>query len=42
MASMNVATDIMTLSLPLPLLWHLQINKVQKYQLIGIFLLGYL
>ena len=42
MASMNVATDIMTLSLPLPLLWHLQMNKMHKFQLIGIFLLGYL
>ena len=39
---MNVVTDIITLSLPLPLIWRLQINKLQKLQLIGIFLLGYL
>ena len=42
MASMNVVTDVITLSLPLPLLWRLRINKAQKFQLIGIFLLGYL
>ena len=40
--SLNVVTDIITLSLPLPLIWQLQINKVQKFQLFGTFLLGYL
>ncbi|KAK0511558.1 hypothetical protein JMJ35_006131 [Cladonia borealis] len=39
--SLNVVTDIITLSLPLPLIWRLQINKVQKFQLFGTFLLGY-
>ena len=42
MASMNVVTDVITLSLPLPQLWRLRIEKTQKFQLIGIFLLGYL
>lgn len=40
MASFNVITDVLTLFLPLPLLWRLQIDKERKYQLIGIFLLG--
>lgn len=40
MASLNVVTDVLTLFLPLPLLWRLQIDKERKYQLIGIFLLG--
>ncbi len=40
MASLNVVTDVVTLFLPLPLLWRLQIDKERKFQLIGIFLLG--
>ncbi|KAK3176963.1 hypothetical protein OEA41_008289 [Lepraria neglecta] len=31
---------MVTLCLPLPLLWRLQIDKERKYGLIGIFLLG--
>lgn len=40
MASFNVVTDIVTLCLPLPLLWRLQIDMERKLQLIGVFLLG--
>ena len=40
MASLNVVTDIVTLALPMPLLWRLQIDRQQKLQLMGIFLLG--
>ena len=40
MASLNVVTDILTLCLPLPFLWRLQIDMERKSQLIGVFLLG--
>ncbi|KAL9102359.1 MAG: hypothetical protein Q9163_002481 [Psora crenata] len=37
---LNFATDIMILCLPLPMIWSLNINKVQKASLTGIFMLG--
>ena len=40
MASFNVLTDIVTLFLPLPLVWRLQIDRERKFQLLGVFLLG--
>lgn len=40
MASFNVLTDLVTLCLPLPLVWRLQIDKERKFQLLGVFLLG--
>lgn len=40
MASFNVLTDVITLCLPLPLVWRLHIDKGRKYQLISVFLLG--
>ena len=36
----NIATDIAVLVLPLPWLWHLQMNLNRKLALSGIFLLG--
>ncbi|KAI4284402.1 MAG: hypothetical protein L6R38_001455 [Xanthoria sp. 2 TBL-2021] len=39
-ASLNVATDIVTLTLPLPLIWRLQLPRAQRLQVCGIFLLG--
>ena len=38
-ASLNVLTDIVTLYVPLPLLWRLQIDMERNVQLIGVFLL---
>lgn len=40
MASMNVLTDFLLLSLPLPQLWKLQMLLGTKLQLIGIFSIG--
>ena len=39
-AVFNAVTDATVLCLPLPILWHLQVNKTRRRQLIGIFLLG--
>lgn len=39
-SSLNVFTDVLTLCLPLPLLWRLKLPKEKKVQLTGIFLLG--
>lgn len=39
-AALNVATDFATLTLPLPLIWRLQLPTTQKLQVSGIFLLG--
>ncbi|KAL8819662.1 MAG: hypothetical protein Q9223_001958 [Gallowayella weberi] len=39
-AALNVATDFSTLTLPLPLIWGLQLPTAQKLQVSGIFLLG--
>ena len=39
-AALNVVTDFVVLTLPMPLLWHLQSSRKQRYQIMGIFLLG--
>ncbi|KAJ5337701.1 hypothetical protein N7452_004429 [Penicillium brevicompactum] len=41
-ASMNIATDIALLMLPMPLLSQLQLPRMQKFALIGIFAIGVL
>ena len=38
--SLNVVTDLVTVILPMPFLWRLQISTERKFQLIGIFLTG--
>ncbi|KAL8793920.1 MAG: hypothetical protein Q9195_003539 [Heterodermia aff. obscurata] len=38
--SVNVATDFVTLFLPMPMVWGLKIELKWKIQLVGIFLLG--
>lgn len=40
MGILNIVTDFVTLILPMPLLWRLQISRVWKLQLMGIFLTG--
>ncbi|PWY84858.1 PTH11-like integral membrane protein [Aspergillus heteromorphus CBS 117.55] len=39
-ASMNIATDTILLFMPMPLLSHLQLPRMQKVALMGIFALG--
>ncbi|KAL8973918.1 MAG: hypothetical protein Q9197_001829, partial [Variospora fuerteventurae] len=39
-ASTNIVTDVALLILPMPVLWHLNIQRSQKFALSGIFLLG--
>ena len=39
MASLNVVTDIVTLAIPMPLLWRLHIERQQKLKLMRIVLL---
>ena len=39
-ALLNVATSVLILVLPMPLLWRLHVSTQQKVELIGIFLLG--
>lgn len=41
-ASMNIATDVVLLMLPMPLLSQLQLPRMQKCALIGIFAIGVL
>ena len=36
----NIVTDIVLLSIPLPMIWHLQLPRSQKMALSGVFLLG--
>lgn len=36
----NALTDIVTLCIPMPMLWRLQISRERKAQLIGMFMLG--
>ena len=36
----NIVTDIIILSLPLPLVWRLQLSKVRRWQLVVAFSLG--
>lgn len=38
--SLNALTDIGALCLPMPLLWHLNVEKEKRIQLMGVFLLG--
>ena len=40
MATLNSFTDVVTLTLPMPLLWRLQISRQREFQLIGLFLTG--
>ena len=40
MAGFNVLTDFVLLLAPLPSLWNLHMQKVMKWQLIGIFSIG--
>ncbi|KAL4863635.1 hypothetical protein BDV12DRAFT_25488 [Aspergillus spectabilis] len=39
-AAANVATDLLILVVPIPLVWGLQMRKVQKGLVLGIFMLG--
>ncbi|KAL8863808.1 MAG: hypothetical protein Q9174_007542, partial [Haloplaca sp. 1 TL-2023] len=39
-AVMTIATDVVILGLPVPLVWKLQLPQAQKVQLTGVFLLG--
>lgn len=39
-AAINIATDIILIAVPMPLLWRLQIPRRQKYVLMGLFCLG--
>ena len=40
LASLNLATDVAVLILPIPFVWHLQVRKSKKLSLSVIFLLG--
>lgn len=37
----NIATDVLLATLPIPIIWSLQINGRQKIALIGVLSLGY-
>ena len=39
-AALNIASDIMILVLPMPIVWRLHIKKSQKLAISSIFLLG--
>lgn len=39
-AAINILTDVSILILPMPTVWHLQIAKLQKFAVSGVFLLG--
>lgn len=39
--SINMFTDVLLATLPIPIIWHLQINQRQKISLIGVLSLGY-
>ena len=39
-ASTNIVTDVALLILPMPLVWKLNIERPQKFAVLGIFLLG--
>lgn len=41
-ASMNIATDVALLALPMPLLSRLQLPRMQKFALMGVFAMGIL
>ena len=36
----NIVTDITILSLPIPLVWGLQVSKSRRWQLVAVFSLG--
>lgn len=38
----NIASDVILATLPIPIIWKLQINKRQKIALIGVLSMGYL
>ena len=38
--SINVVSDVVTVLLPLPLIWNLHMERNRKIQLVGIFLLS--
>ncbi|MCJ1426353.1 hypothetical protein MMC29_004256 [Sticta canariensis] len=40
MGSLNVVTDVITLCLPMPLLWHLNASTKRRLQVMSMFLLG--
>ena len=39
-SSFNIATDVIILILPMPLIWHLHVTMKQKLQVTLLFLLG--
>ena len=39
-AGITIATDIIVLILPLPMIWRLKISKQQKWAVSGVFMLG--
>lgn len=41
-ASMNIATDLALLAMPMPLLSRLQLPRMQKFALMGVFAVGIL
>lgn len=40
MGSLNVATDVTTLCLPMPLLWRLKVSIERRFQVMSMLLLG--
>ena len=40
MGLVNILTDIIILSLPIPLVWRLQVSKPRRWQLVLVFSLG--
>ena len=40
MGAVNIVTDIIILSLPIPLVWRLQVSKPRRWQLVIVFSLG--
>lgn len=38
----NLATDIVVLCLPMPMVWSIRTTRTQKITLTGVFLLGFL
>ena len=39
-AAINVVTDVITVLIPVPIIWNLQMERNRKLQLVGIFLLS--
>ena len=40
LAVLNIVTDLLILSFPLPILWKLKVSSSQKWRLIAMFSLG--